>query len=381
MNECARFVHYPRHTALFDLVTSMPQRKRVTAAEASPGEPATVSTASRGGTRKKTGSAGPRTSAPQAKVPAKNATLKTSAARSRGTTALTAADPGSRTEPAPTTLPGGLSSGGIATSTVGVTAAASTVTLDPGLSVVEIGIPTVEPYTLGQVSLPLIWLSQPMVSEHNRLTILTNSGRDDWLPSPGDLIVVRAPATGGQLTVTVFGSPGQPLEAASIAVRRLTRGPSAVSPPPIAAAPSRATREKEVRLEVLAHIERRGDQRFPGVDWVGTRGSRLRVEGFVVRALGELTPSDIEYQVLRPDGSLSPWIPSPQFCGTRGRGVRITGFAVRLSSQLQGRASVEYSGSFFDSGISGPFKDGEVCRPPVAGDALEALNIRVIQHG
>src|SRR5580698_7007415 len=102
MNECARFVHYPRHTALFDLVTSMPQRKRVMAAEASSGEPATVSTGSHGGSRKKSGSAGPRTSPAHAEVTAKNATLKTSGARSRGTTAIIVADPGSRLEQAPT---------------------------------------------------------------------------------------------------------------------------------------------------------------------------------------------------------------------------------------------------------------------------------------
>ncbi len=285
------------------------------------------------------------------------------------------------------TSPGALFSGAAAISTVEMTAVASTVTLDPGLSAVDISVPSMPPYTLGRVSLPLISLSQPGASDRDRVKILTASGRDDnWLPPPGDLIIVRSPA-GGQLTVTVFGPPGQPVQAASIIVRRLTRAeltPASAAAAPLAPArvvSARAITEKEVRLEVIAHIERRGDQIFGGTGWVGTRGSRLRIEGFVIRPLDEVTPSDIEYQILGPDGNEGPWVRSPLFCGTRGRGLGISGFAVRLLPRLQGRVTVEYSGAFFDSGISGPCKDGEACRPLLPGDMLEAINVRMIRHG
>lgn len=261
-----------------------------------------------------------------------------------------------------------------------VGAVATTVSLEPGLSAVEISIPPMQPYTLGQVSLPMIWLSQPEVGEADRLKILTASGRDDnWLPPPGDVIVVRAPATGGQLTVTVFGPPNQPLEAAGIAVRTL--GHAWITSGPNAGAPAPVVREKEVRLEALAHIERRGDQLFSGGGWIGIRGSKLRIEGFILRPLADLSPTDIEYQIIGPNESQSPWIRSPQFCGTRGRHLGITGFAIRLSPQLQARASVEYLGSYFESGVSGPFRNGEICRPLLPGDVLEAMNIRVVQRG
>lgn len=281
-----------------------------------------------------------------------------------------------------TTFAGALLSGATAISTVEMTATASTVTLDPGLSAVDISVPPMPPYTLGRVSLPLIWLSQPGGGNHDRVKILTASGRDDnWLPPTGDLIVVHAPVGGGQLTVTVFGPPGRPVPAAAMTVRQLSRTelpPIHTAEAPLA--PARAISGKDVRLEVLAHIERRGDQIFPGTGWIGTPGSRLRIEGFMIRPLDEVTPSDIEYQMLAPDGNEGPWVRSPLFCGTRGRSLRITGFAVRLSARLQGHVTVEYSGAFFDSGISGPFKDGEACRPRLPGDTLEAINVRVFRH-
>jgi hypothetical protein len=357
----------------------MPRRKREGAVDTSAADPAAAPTASRSPAKTKQAVTRSRPAVTRATASSTaGAEQEASATILPPSITLTAAEAGTENEEALATLPGAPPSRSAAVSTGGLTAVANTVSLDPGLSVVEIGIPPMQPYALGQISLPLIWLSQPVASEQNRVKILTASGRDDdWLPPTGDLIVVRAPATGGQLTVTVFGPPGQPAQAASIAVRRLISAPSA---PAGGATPSLTTRNREIRLEMLVHIERRGDQLFPGTGWVGTRGSRLRIEGFVVRPLEELAPSDIEYQILGPDDRLSPWIRSPQFCGARGRRLRVTGFAVRLSPRLRDHAAVEYFGSFFDSGISGPFKNGEVCRPLLPGDTLEAINIRVTQR-
>jgi hypothetical protein len=359
----------------------MPRKKKTDATGASTGNPAS-STASQRPAKRRVASRFQAMATPARLSPATNAEQNLPAAASQPATAATREPETASVEPL-TMFPGALFSGAAAISTVEMTAVASTVTLDPGLAAVDIRIPPIQPYTLGQVSLPLIWLSQPAAGERDRVQIFSASGRDDnWLPPSGDLIVVRSPPTGGQLTVTVFGPPGQPVQAASITVRRLTRAelnPTSAASAPMA--PARTSPEKDVRLEVLAHIERRGDQIFPGTGWVGNRGSRLRIEGFVIRPLNELTPSDIEYQMLGPDGSEGPWVRSPQFCGTRGRGLRITGFAVRVSPRLQDRVAVEYYGAFFDSGISGPFKNGEACQPSLPGDTLEAINVRVTRRG
>lgn len=366
----------------------MPQKKKSDIAEASADNPASSTTSQRPTNKRRAASRSRAVTAPAALQPATSMEAEKSAPVAASQPGSAASRESETAPPEPLTMfPGGLFSGATAISTVEMAAVASTVSLDPGFSAVDISVPPMQPYTLGQISLPLIWLSQPGASDRDRVQILTASGRDDhWLPPPGDLIIVRSPATGGQLTVTVFGPPGRPVQAPSVSVRRLNPAefaPNSAAPAMVAqprAIPARATPEKEVRLEVLAHIERRGDQIFPGTGWVGTRGSRLRIEGFMIRPLDEVTPSDIEYQIVGPDGSEGPWVPSPLFCGTRGRSLRISGFAVRMSPRLQGRVAVEYSGAFFDSGISGPFKDGDACLPLLPGDTLEAINVKVIRR-
>jgi hypothetical protein len=59
---------------------------------------------------------------------------------------------------------------------VGLTATTSTVSLDPGLSLIDINIGQVPPHEIGPIPLPLIWLSQPP-GEAARIDLLTASGR------------------------------------------------------------------------------------------------------------------------------------------------------------------------------------------------------------
>ena len=66
--------------------------------------------------------------------------------------------------------------------------------------------------------------------------------------------------------------------------------------------------------------------------------------------------------------------------GTRGQRLPLTGFAVRLAPQVSHRFDVLYEGAFFESGIAGPFRNGELCLPPLADDPLEAINVRVIRR-
>jgi hypothetical protein len=276
----------------------------------------------------------------------------------------------------------------LAASGEGVTAIASVVTLDPGLFAIEITLPPMRSYELGPISLPLIWLSQPASGETDRLKIMTSSGNDDlWLGADGDLVIVRSPPRGGELTVTVFGPPGQPGKAPSITVRRLdrTQSPASRESPQASRllAPEDAippTNRADIPIEILLHVERLGDRLLPGSGWVGHRGGKLRIEGFSIRPLREISPANLQYKALHPGGDESPWTQSPQYCGSRGRGQRLTGFAVRLAPQLEDRMAVEYYGAFFDSGISGPCRNGEPCRPRAAEDTLEAMNIRVIRR-
>jgi hypothetical protein len=58
----------------------------------------------------------------------------------------------------------------------------------------------------------------------------------------------------------------------------------------------------------------------------------------------------------------------------------LTGFAVQLAPHLQGEFEVIYYGSFFNAGVVGPMRNGQPCQSPLAGDPLEAVNVRIIQR-
>ena len=266
--------------------------------------------------------------------------------------------------------------------TASATAMASVVTLEPGLNVLEItGAPITTPSD-DDTAIPLIRVSEWPSPGSERLTILSQTGVGDvWIERSGGVVVVRTPAGGGRVAVTVFGAADEAVRPATVAVRRLAGGEARVDPAQAALsalAPEIAGRD--VAVEVLMHIEREGDRQFPGQGWVGPRGQKRRVEAFGIRPLGGLWPRDIHYKALQPGGVETPWTPGPQLCGTRGRGMPLLGFAIRVAPHLQTKFDVIYQGAFFNSGIVGPIRNGEPCRPPTSGDPLEAMSIRIIER-
>jgi hypothetical protein len=58
----------------------------------------------------------------------------------------------------------------------------------------------------------------------------------------------------------------------------------------------------------------------------------------------------------------------------------LTGFAIRLAPHARERFDIVYQGAFFDSGIVGPYRNGELCIPPVGDDPLEAINVRLTRR-
>lgn len=206
------------------------------------------------------------------------------------------------------------------------------------------------------------------------------------LPGGDNFVVVRAPEAGALLLATAFGSPGRQPSRPNTVLRALGAPgladdqPSYVAAvePPLPEQPP-ARRQREIRAEVTVHLEGVGDRVFPGAAWAGKPGERKRVEGFAIRPLQELRPNEIEYKVLHPGGVETPWVPGPQFCGTRGRSLPIVGFAVRIALHVQDQFSVVYQAAFCRGGITEPRSNGAPCMPVIAGDALEGINIRVLQ--
>lgn len=252
---------------------------------------------------------------------------------------------------------------------------------------------------------PRVWLAQLPSDGGGSLQLLSAAGEGaQWLDGTGSLVAVRVSDGAALLSATAFGSAERAPALPRLTLQALETGrapaamvlplplsaplaspaatPSDPAPPPLATpqVEGAITRtEREIPVEVLAHIERVGDRTFGGSAWAGRPGDKRRLEGFSIRPLQELQPNEIEYKALHPGGIETPWVPGPQFCGTRGRGLPITGLSIRIASHVQDQFSVIYQAAFFRSGISEPRGNGAPCLPALAGDVLEGINIRILR--
>jgi hypothetical protein len=259
---------------------------------------------------------------------------------------------------------------------------ANLVALEQGLYALEIGK---SPCMLGQVSslqVPAVHVSALRNEREQSAEIIGASGRgDSWLDRDGGTVIVKSPAGGAHVLVTAYGLPAQAVSVPDIHVRRLDRphsnGAAPRSPDP---AGDPVDQPEEIGSEIVLHMERLGDRRFPGEGWVGNRGKKLRIEAFSIRPVDTLLARDIEFKALGPKGRQTPWVTDAKLCGTRGQGLPLTGFAIRLAPRVAERFEAVYQGAFFESGVVGPHRNGELCIPAITDDPLEAINLRLIRR-
>jgi hypothetical protein len=259
---------------------------------------------------------------------------------------------------------------------------ANLVAPEQGLYALEIGP---SPGMLGQVSslqVPAVQVCT-LRNERERIAeLIVTSGRgDSWLDREGGTVIVNSPAGGAHVLVTAYGLPAQAISVPDIHVRRLDRPrPNGAMPRSLDPAGYPAEEPQEIRSEIVLHVERLGDRRFPGEGWVGNRGKKLRIEAFSIRPVDTLLARDIEFKALGAKGRQTPWVTDAKLCGTRGQGLPLTGFAIRLAPHAAERFDVVYQGAFFEGGVVGPHRNGELCIPPITDDPLEALNVRLIRR-
>jgi hypothetical protein len=248
--------------------------------------------------------------------------------------------------------------------------------LEYGLYALEVGETACPTEGFSGLSLPLIHLAVPPGGREKQVKML-GSSRDDeaWFGREGGTVIVSAPSDGGHVFVSAYGLPGQAVRVPHLEVRRIDgrrsngTGSSGLLDEP-----------EEVRTELMLHVERLGDKRLPGRGWVGNRGKRLRIEAFSIRPTEVLAARDIEFKALGPKGRQTPWVTDAKLCGTRGQGLPLTGFAVRLAPRIADRFDAVYQGAFFESGVVGPFRNGELCIAPIADDPLEAINLQLTRR-
>uniref|UniRef100_A0A8J4M6I8 Hydrophobic W protein n=1 Tax=Acidicaldus sp. TaxID=1872105 RepID=A0A8J4M6I8_9PROT len=223
---------------------------------------------------------------------------------------------------------------------------------------------------------------------------------DGWLSGASDAALVRVTEGPAQVLVTIYQAPGGPENAPRLQVLRLAEEPGAARPgaPAAAIPPAPAQRAPALApvsaggpagpaaspfparegVEIMAHVQMRGDIGAMLGEWVGERGSKRWIEGFVMVPRGEVSARDIEYQAVLGRGWLSPWVEGGQLCGSRGMALPLLGVRIRLRGPAAETHTCTYTATFVDGTTIGPVGDGGACEAESMAP-LEAFQI-VIQR-
>jgi hypothetical protein len=228
--------------------------------------------------------------------------------------------------------------------------------------------------------LPGVRLSVPPGAGSRPDAVQISSFRNDgWLSGFGDAALVRVSAGPAQLLVTVYQAPGGEGTAPNLQVLRLLDNAAAqpqAAPPAAAAAEAHAP----TVMDMVAHIQGRGDVGALLGDWLGERGSKRWVEGFAVSPAHDVPPQDIEYQAVLGRGWLSPWAEGGQFCGSRGMALPVLGLRLRLRGASAQTHECSYSATFTDGTEIGPVGAGEACEADSLAP-MEAFHIEIRPRG
>lgn len=136
---------------------------------------------------------------------------------------------------------------------------------------------------------------------------------------------------------------------------------------------------EEATLNLLGHIQNRGDVRSTGGDWLGDPSSRMRLEGFVVEWPSR--PKDVElfYTGHVQGQGQTPPVRAGQFMGTRQKGAPITS----LSFALTGPAAKQYqlSGQVAFQGASPmAIVNERRLAGPTGAEPLVAVRLRIFHQ-
>ena len=254
-----------------------------------------------------------------------------------------------------------------------IVASAKLLWAEPGLHSLVVAPARAPSSGVAGMTLPALLVTAPNLGGREAVELISARG---WIGAEGGSVVLRAPAEGGHVLVTVYMLPDQPAIPLDVELYPIDSTPAATGRPASATAGAAS-----LRTEIVLHIEREGDRRFTAGGWAGRLGSGLRVEALAIRPLEAILPSEIEYKAYTRGGRETPWVTDGRLCGTRGQSLPLTGFAVRLASRLRDEYEIVYRGSFFASGRSPVMRDSEPCVAPLPDDPLEAVEVRIVRCG
>jgi hypothetical protein len=203
--------------------------------------------------------------------------------------------------------------------------------------------------------------------------------RDDgFLYGFGDAALVRVTGGPAQVLVTIYQLPEVQGAGPNLQVLKLVEGSPAVARP-VPAQLQTAAAAAPIPVDMLAHIQGRGDVGAKFGDWLGEKGSKRWIEGFAISPSKDIAPSDIEYQAVLGRGWLSPWAEGGQFCGSRGMALPVLGLRVRLRGAAAENYDCSYSATFIDGTSAGPAAAGEACESEALAP-MESFRVEVLPH-
>ncbi len=209
---------------------------------------------------------------------------------------------------------------------------------------------------------------------------------DGWLSGFGDAALVRVSGGPAFVMVTIYQDPTASADAApNLQILPLINGPTGTPQPGAmlenqhATAPLPAPTARTA-MDIVAHIQGRGDVGATFGEWLGEPGSGKWLEGFGMAPTNGMDLTDIEYQVTLGRGWMSPWVEGGQFCGSRGMALPILGVRVRLRGAAAEAFELRYSASFVGGAQIGPVAPGEPCELPNLAP-VEALKIEIVPTG
>jgi hypothetical protein len=255
-------------------------------------------------------------------------------------------------------------------------------TLDPGLfCVVQTALATAGAGA-GHSGLPGVRLSLPPGTLGRPEAVSISTFREDgWLGSGEGAALIRVSDGPAQVLVTIYQAPeATPEQAPRLQVLRLTGDIAAPANAAQGRAKAAAPGAAPVDADVVAHVQRMGDVGLRFGEWVGTRGSRLWIEGFGVSPHDGVSASDIEYRAVLGRDWLSPWVEGGKFCGSRGMALPLLGLTVRLKGPAAATHDLSYAATFVDGSAVGPVPAGEPCQAESLA-ALEAFQITLHPKG
>ncbi len=261
--------------------------------------------------------------------------------------------------------------------------------LDPGLFCIfhAPGAPAPDPAT----GLPGVRVSQPPTTIEGMLSISTFNA-DGWLGGEGNAALVRVGSQPAHVLITIYQAAGSAAEAPKLQVLRLSEVAGARTAQPLppaevrsappadshpAGTPQAGAAPAGTKLEVAAHVQRRGDLLSRLGEWMGQRGSQNWIEGFGISPNSLVDPGEIEYQAVLGKGWLSPWSEGGNYCGSRGMALPILGLRVRLKGQAADRFDIRVSASFTDGSQVGPVDGTQTAESPDLAP-LEAFLVEIL---